>query len=498
MTETNTDTREQLQIAVQDFGPIISANIQLRPLTIFVGPSNTGKSWLAILIYSLHKFFSSLTFSNKWIELRHDLENLSEQSIEIIADWWDEIYKKHEDNDDHTNFSIPRHVIDALLYEYSKNSDPIVNEITRCFGISNHRDLIRKNRSSSRVILHNSTPSYSQLQFELLLNQETTSFNAMLPDDITIPTRKDYPRFSIGMQKLMQDELPGMENNKFFGVAMALNFLSSTIVPIIARHLRSKSYYLPADRTGVMHAHSAVVSSLISGASLAGLRPATRTATLSGVLADFLEQLIGIDQGHVPRQRDGKALEAQIESSILGGAIQVERTEALGYPRFTYRPDGWKNALPLTVASSMVSELAPVVLYLRHLVEPDNLLIIEEPESHLHPGMQVKFAREVAALVEKGVKVLITTHSEWVLEEVSNIVQRSRLSDKGGIGERGEGISLQSNQVGVWMFEPKARPKGSMVKEVRADEAGLYSADFDEVAIALHNDWARITDQVGE
>ena len=37
-----------------------------------------------------------------------------------------------------------------------------------------------------------------------------------------------------------------------------------------------------------------------------------------------------------------------------------------------------------------------MVLYLRYLVRPGDLLIIEEPESHLHPAMQAAFARELA------------------------------------------------------------------------------------------------------
>ena len=57
----------------------------------------------------------------------------------------------------------------------------------------------------------------------------------------------------------------------------------------------------------------------------------------------------------------------------------------------------------------MVSELAPVVLYLRHLVQPGELLIIEEPEAHLHPGMQAAFTRELARLVTTGVRIVITT-----------------------------------------------------------------------------------------
>ena len=53
-----TSQDRNLTLSVKDFGPIYSAEIELRPLTVFVGPSNTGKSYLAILIYALHKFFN--------------------------------------------------------------------------------------------------------------------------------------------------------------------------------------------------------------------------------------------------------------------------------------------------------------------------------------------------------------------------------------------------------------------------------------------------------
>ena len=36
--------RDTLEIEMADFGPIVEAKIDLRPLTVFVGPSNTGKS----------------------------------------------------------------------------------------------------------------------------------------------------------------------------------------------------------------------------------------------------------------------------------------------------------------------------------------------------------------------------------------------------------------------------------------------------------------------
>ena len=41
------------QVDVENFGPIAKARVDVRPLTVFVGPSNTGKSYLAVLLYAL-------------------------------------------------------------------------------------------------------------------------------------------------------------------------------------------------------------------------------------------------------------------------------------------------------------------------------------------------------------------------------------------------------------------------------------------------------------
>ena len=45
------------RIDVRDFAPVAEASVALRPFTVFVGPSNTGKTYLAILIYALHRVF---------------------------------------------------------------------------------------------------------------------------------------------------------------------------------------------------------------------------------------------------------------------------------------------------------------------------------------------------------------------------------------------------------------------------------------------------------
>ena len=160
---------------------------------------------------------------------------------------------------------------------------------------------------------------------------------------------------------------------------------------------------------------------------------------------------------------------------IITGTSGVQRSPHINCPSFTYRPQGWDNHLTLANASSMVSELVPVVLYLRHVIDPGNVLIIEEPESHLHPAMQVEFICQLAKLVKAGVRVIVTTHSEWLLEELANIVRHSELPGE----DRGDTIALRPEHVGVWLFEQQQRPRGSVVREIRLEESGLYTPGYD-------------------
>ena len=60
------------------------------------------------------------------------------------------------------------------------------------------------------------------------------------------------------------------------------------------------------------------------------------------------------------------------------------------------------------------------------------LLIIDEPESHLDAENQVQLARLFARIVNSGTKILITTHSDFILREINNLIMLSSAHDEGG------------------------------------------------------------------
>lgn len=493
---SNSSTRGALEIEVADFGPIVEAKVDLRPLTVFVGPSNTGKSYLAILIYALHQHFAgSARFIMGSIRRlspmfsRRQVGNLSNEivdGLEAITEAWSEGIPE---------VTLPEPVAAAIRLEFEVRMPSLKGEMARCFGVDNISPLIRREKSSGAQIIlrRNISNSLDPFEHKLTLRARGLESNTAIPKGMFVDVRKIYDQIAYSFH----DDVTEQQRNREIFCAIFDELRDRFSGP-----LRRSAFYLPADRTGVMHAHNVVVSALIERAAMTGIRPGTaQSPTLSGVLADFLEQLIEIDGPRRPGGRRRRAkIEATIEEDILGGLVEVDKTGATGYPRFTYRPNGWgeDSRLPLMNASSMISELAPVVLYLRHIVGSGDVLIIEEPESHLHPAMQVEFTRQIATLVQSGVRVMVTTHSEWLLEELANIVKRSEIPGKGRRGSSSEAPSLPPEDVGVWLFERRNRPKGSIVTEIRLGESGLYPSGFGKVAKALHNEWADISSRIGD
>lgn len=522
---------EKIEISVTNFGPIAKADIDLRPLTVFVGPSNIGKTYLAVLVYALHKFFEEyLLHPSLWrytqidstgrktlnLDASHKLLNKLQPNVidEIIRDsidWIDAVTSQEVRPDYSNKIDIPlpeslASVIRQSLADVSKFEEMIVEEIERCFGIEAKRLIRHSSRGGSKVDIHRwiaTQQDIDPIKYGLIIGRGKHKFTASLPNDMPlyaqdISTRRmprwrfdhDLRIFKRIVSSDDSDELP-TSMNRF------VDSLGDYISPYLVGSLKRRVHYLPAGRTGMMKAHRVVVGSMFRRLPISGIQAIPALPALDGVAADFLEELLELDKRRRSRWTDGRNLAASLENRMLFGEIQIEPRPMTGYPEFYYQPQGWKDNIPLKNSSSMVSELAPVVLYLRHVVRPGDAIIIDEPESHLHPAMQVEFIRQLAAVVQSGVQVIITTHSELVLEELGNLMKLSDLPKSQRKGIKGAEYALKYDQVGVWRFEQKDRSKGSVVKEIKLHkEYGTFPSGFSDVAKDTYNDYAEISNRI--
>ena len=91
--------------------------------------------------------------------------------------------------------------------------------------------------------------------------------------------------------------------------------------------------------------------------------------------------------------------------------------------------------IPLPLASTSARSLAG--LYYAEIAEGfhENLLLIDEPEASLDTGNQVELARILARLVRSGVRILIATHSDYLIKEFNNLIVLSRVKDRKAVRE---------------------------------------------------------------
>ena len=103
--------------------------------------------------------------------------------------------------------------------------------------------------------------------------------------------------------------------------------------------------------------------------------------------------------------------------------------------------------------SQFCKRTAAFLLYVKHTARKNELIILEEPETNLHPDNQLLLARFIARLVNDGLFILVTTHSPYFLEQLSHCVLSGMIRNKKTeIIPNAE--SLNPDDVAIYTFEP--------------------------------------------
>ena len=70
------------------------------------------------------------------------------------------------------------------------------------------------------------------------------------------------------------------------------------------------------------------------------------------------------------------------------------------------------------------------VLSQNNYLNKDTVLVLDEPEVHLHPKWQLEMAKVIVELVKNGVKVLVNSHSPYMIEALKRYSDKEDLQDK--------------------------------------------------------------------
>ena len=298
----------RVRLGVSDFGPIAKADVELRPLTVFVGPSNTGKTYLATLTYALHRFFTGTSLvsaiglsppaepgSNRLLygdPLGE--EHYSEHEIDLMSSWIKDV--RAVPGSPRESQPLPEEVATVVRRQLRPHDDwgeLLSGELARCFGVNSASRLNNYGSDChAKIAIEcqecNGDIAISALKFSFALpSGEPKSVLAVSGSDrLRISNEFVHAqarRFGLLRYLVLQSEV---EMNPALLTAISEE-IAAGVAATMVRPLSSPAYYLPADRTGTMNAHRAIVGLIAAAAPYAGLGTGISLPSLSGVYLGF-------------------------------------------------------------------------------------------------------------------------------------------------------------------------------------------------------------------
>ena len=474
-----------LELGIHDFGPIGDAHIRFRPLTVFVGPNNSGKSYAALLAHSAVSLLGSgppaAIGASDWnirIGARRGHSRRTRTPLKA--------------GNSKNEFLVTSRALGAL----SRDTADAIAEV--------FSGQIEKNFSARPSSLVRSGRPCASIRIAGIA-------------EILIPRNERKRPFSLKHtvnaarvhEALTNKNVNGVKTRTGDGGVIACTFPGNAGGPVNTRlaydkllpqvlmaafdgHGRSvpaTTSYLPAARSGIMEAYKTILASVARSYphNWDDPRAAPHMKAIDyEFLATMLE--VGNKKGQFSR------IANELERDALHGKITLRYAASGLAPDIYYAR---QREMPIHQASSAVSELAPLVLFLRHVVKKGYLLIIEEPESHMHPKSQVAVARCIVRLVRAGLNVIVTTHSTYIMERFSaylragqmTAAQRSRV----GIGKD---LYLEADDIAPYLFETKGNR--TTVKAIdHSPHEGISQEEFMRVNQALHEENIRADKFVG-
>jgi len=439
----------------------LEEEIELKDLTIFMGDNSSGKSYLAMLIHSfitmsrgyqdkvfLNLIYSEFSNSSVLKKLNQSIEKVIGQENNTLTLLFNEEDKK--DLIDIIYFSLNKY----LLKEY------LPNMLFKCESID-EIEIVLSNLNEylpSTLVIKNSM-THDMGKIEILIDEESR---------VGLHFPKDFRSDTI--------------------IEMTLNLILSDLIEMsIKQTLPIDSVYLPASRTGYLQTYKSLSNQAILKEYHSDKREDENE--LSPLIRIFITQL----NSHKKYQEND--FSTFIEEFIMKGQVNIfEDNNSID---FTLK-DG--QSVNVNYLSSTVSELIPLVVFLkRELIQKDGLVVIEEPEAHLSFENQKLIAKLIALLLKENIRVLITTHSDFLIYELNNLIMKDRIiQNKILIKESAfkdiirDDISLDYEKVALYNFILKDNK--STVKRIKVDKYGINSKYIFDNTYALTKEKNKLLD----
>lgn len=140
----------------------------------------------------------------------------------------------------------------------------------------------------------------------------------------------------------------------------------------------------------------------------------------SGMYKDFIADVNDLSNVQSNPAIVSESLMEQLHG-IMEGEVKKEDN------RFVYQTDG--VSMPISAAASSIREIAPLQLLASKVNMWQTAILIEEPEAHLHPNKQRMMADVVGCIHQAGAFLHLTTHSDYFLRRINELILFQRYAD---------------------------------------------------------------------
>lgn len=450
-----------MKIEIKNFGPINHFVFDLdKDMHMIYGKNAVGKSYVAYCLYILLK-----NFLNKNIyRPRNEIFTSDKNKLKKVEE---KIYDLTANDKNEVSYDITRIIEDFLSDSFSISLlDEINNSIRNSFqSFQNLKNAYSNEDYSLSLEFHlkQNYPSltykryyYNHDLYELL---EYNSIKLIFNSENGI-IKNCAVKFDFKIQKLLKDTKSTkhsiyVNRRQFFGTSEKNSFLSAIkaliddIVSLFYNSLYKNGinvYFLPASRSGLyqsLNAFTPILAQLSQSRYLLKNQKIELPA-LPEPLSDYFLELSTIDKSNTNKKFD--EIIQLMENDIFKGKIEYDDENK----KIVYIPNDLDLKLNLSEASSMVAELSPIVIFLRHIInryktlnpllnghkllnrykKNFTILFIEEPEAHLHPDVQVKMMEVFTRLLDLGIKVVMTSHSNYMMDKLTNLILDKRVNYK--------------------------------------------------------------------
>ena len=273
-------------------------------------------------------------------------------------------------------------------------------------------------------------------------------------------------------------------NNAEFSVKILDNKKWKTI----ADHDTFSAFLMPSERSGLhlfFRELSARRAALLHHASrenidIVELLRGVIRSRYAVPIADYIDWLNDLTEKQKTKSEDFHPYAERLKRDLAGGEYRVDaRTGSIEFKPYQARQDGRGTAtMGLHMTSSTVKSLFGLWFYLEHEARKGDVLMIDEPELNVHPENQRKIARLLARLVNAGLHIVVSTHSDYIVREINSLIMLDQDKDKDLRKKYGyeDDEILKSEQIGAYLFDGQTIEPFDITPE-----DGIYATTFDEV-----------------